>query len=72
MLPAYLLDLLALAGGGGVEERLLPLLLLLLGVLGVAVEEQVGHDLPRHLAGDGAAQAQDLPASTSIKFSSVN
>merc|ERR550539_2198026 len=43
--PVVRFDLLGLAGGGGVEECLLPLLLLLLGVLGVAVEEQVGHHL---------------------------
>merc|ERR1719362_950854 len=37
-----------------------PFLLLLLGLLGVAVEEQVGHDLPRRAAADGSSQSENL------------
>merc|ERR1719460_3283327 len=37
-----------------------PFLLLLLGLLGVAVEEQVGHNLPRRAAADGSSQSENL------------
>merc|ERR1719206_507941 len=33
----------------------------LLDLLRVSVEEQVGHDLPRHIPADGTPQPQDLP-----------
>merc|ERR1719391_1152591 len=49
---------LGLAGGLG---SLLPLPLLLVSLLGVAVEEQVGHHLPRHVPGDGSPEPEDLP-----------
>ena len=48
-----------LLGDGG---SLLPGRLLLLRLLGVAVEKEVGHHLPGHVPGDGATQPQHLPA----------
>merc|ERR1719192_2918683 len=38
-----------------------PLLLLLLGLLGVSVEEEIGHDLPRSTATDGSPESEHLP-----------
>merc|ERR1719192_575863 len=38
-----------------------PLLLLLLGLLGVSVEEEVGHDLPRSTATNGSPESEHLP-----------
>merc|ERR1719373_435467 len=38
-----------------------PLLLLLLGLLGVPVEEEVGHDLPRSATADGSPESEHLP-----------
>ena len=45
----------------GLGSGLLPLALLLVWLLGISVEEQIGHHLPRHVPGDGAAQTQHLP-----------
>merc|ERR1719367_1196861 len=56
-----------LRGGGevllhhGCLRRLGSLPLLLFGLLRVAVEEEVRHHLPRHVAADGAPQPQHLP-----------
>lgn len=50
----------SIAGNGG-ELRLRLILLLLLNLLGIAVEEHVDHDVPAlGGTGDGAAEAQDL------------
>merc|ERR1719192_1625529 len=38
-----------------------PLLLLLLGLLGVSVEEEIGHNLPRSTAADGSPESEHLP-----------
>ena len=45
---------------GGGSQSLLPGDLFLFGLFRIAVEEEIGHDVPSELAGDGAAQAQDL------------
>merc|ERR1719211_739564 len=58
-----------LLGGSSIEVpglhhlslgSLSPFLLLLLGLLGVAVEEQVGHNLPRRATADGSSQSENL------------
>merc|ERR1711936_353176 len=38
-----------------------PFLLLLLGLLGVPIEEEVGHHLPRSSTADGSAESEHLP-----------
>merc|ERR1719458_2376649 len=43
------------------DHLLSPGCLLLLGLLGVAVEEEVGHHLPWHVARDRTAQPQNFP-----------
>merc|ERR1711936_186310 len=58
-----------LGGGGEVASlhhlslsNLGPFLLLLLGLLGVPVEEEVGHHLPRSSTADGSAESEHLPS----------
>merc|ERR1711936_1169518 len=59
-----------LLGGGGEVARLHhlslsnlgPFLLLLLGLLGVPVEEEVGHHLPRSSTADGSTKSEHLPS----------
>merc|ERR1711936_58572 len=57
-----------LGGGGEVASlhhlslsNLGPFLLLLLGLLGVPVEEEVGHHLPRSSTADGSTKSEHLP-----------
>merc|ERR1711936_734147 len=57
-----------LGGGGEVASlhhlslsNLGPFLLLLLGLLGVPVEEEIGHHLPRSSTADGSTESKHLP-----------